>query len=116
MNVQIVRHRATRRSVFGILYFKDLEIFTLERRSDMLDQGSHMLTFNSDKLAIGDHPVSGDSRKEGKAGYLIVGLQANSLSLSETGNAMEKLKRELGNIAEPVHVEVVDSADYDAVE
>lgn len=113
MNVQIVRHRATRRSVFGILYLNDLEIYTLERRSDMLDQGQHLMV----DYMIGDHPITGDSKKEGRAGYLIVGLQANSLSLSETGNAMEMLRKEIAKAnGEPILVDVVDSADYNAVE
>lgn len=112
--IQIVRHRATRRSVFGTMYVGDFEVFTLERRSDMLDVGSHEMLL--DPVAIGDHPVTGDARKEGRAGSLLVGLSAGSLSLHETGNAMEMLKKKLAGSVQPIHVEVIDEINYTAVE
>lgn len=111
--IQIIRHRATRRSVFGHLYFGDLELFTLERRSDMLETGSYVMQ----GLMIGDHPVTGDSRKEGRAGFVIVGIQASRYSLQETGNAMEKLKKELAaHEGAEIHVEVIDDLKYTEVE
>lgn len=111
ITVQIIRHRATRRSVFGHLYIDDLELFTLERRSDMLEAGSYVM----ENMVIGDHPVTGDSRKEGRAGYVIVGLQASRYSLQETGNAMELLKKHLAG-GDQIHVEVIDELNYTTVE
>lgn len=117
MNITIHRHRATRRCVFSILYIDDFECFTIERRSDMLEPGAHWLKVDGDNVMIGDHPVSGDARKEGRAGFLIVGLVANNLSLSETGNAMELLKKQLARAdGEDIHVEVFDEVNYLAVE
>lgn len=111
ITIQIVRHRATRRSVFGHLYVGDLELFTLERRSDMLEPGSYQMI----DYVIGDHPITGDSRKEGRAGYLIVGIQASRYSLQETGNAMELLKKEVAG-GDEVQVEVIDEINYNVVE
>lgn len=116
MEGQLIRHRATRKSVIGTLYIEDFECFTLERRDDMLDVGQHQV-FDSKPLMIGDHPVTDRERKDGISGQLILGLAATRLRLSETGKAY---RRFIATIApaltqgEPINVEVIDEVDYEA--
>lgn len=116
MEAQIIRHRATRKSVIGTLYVEDFECFTLERRDDMLDVGQHQV-FDSKPLMIGDHPVTDRDRKEGISGQLILGMAATRLRLSETGKAYRKFIEVLAPAlkqGEPINVEIIDEVDYES--
>lgn len=93
MNIQIIRHRATRKSMVGILNAGTFECFTLERNTDMLDEGAHNVKITDGVIMIGDHRVSDNSRKDGAAGVLGVGLSVGRYNLHETGNAYEGLKK-----------------------
>lgn len=114
MEVTIIRHRATRRGVIGTLYVDDFECFTMERRSDMLEEGAHVarIAYNGN-LMIGDHLVIEQGRREGFDGHIILGLGAEQLVLSETSPAYQAFRRIVsGAKDDPINVEVIDEVDY----
>ncbi len=119
MDMILTRHRAGRLSAVGLLQLGAFEVITLERRSDMLEEGTHEVAFDGDTLYFGDHPVTTRRRADGTEGAVQVGLAATRNRVSESETALDMLItliRDLTRDGDDLRLEVVDTVDYAAVD
>lgn len=119
MDMILTRHRAGRLSAVGLLQLGAFECVTLERRSDMLEEGPHEIAFDGDTLYFGDHPIITRRRADGHAGAVQVGLAATRNTVSEAETALDMLItliRDTTRDGDGLRLEVVDNVDYSAVD
>lgn len=117
MEAQLIRYRATRRWVFGILNIEEFECFVMERRATRLDAGSYIVTQadSNNVVRVGDHVVSHDGLTSTK-GAISVGSTILLDKLQEIEPTGERLVRiiAMAEVAgDPVNLEIIDEADYD---
>lgn len=119
MDMTLTRHRAGRLSSVGLLQLGAFECVTLERRTDMLDEGPHEIAFDGDTLYFGDHPVTTRQRADGTDGAVQVGLAATRNRVSESETALDMLVtliRDLTRDGDELRLEVIDTVDYAAID
>lgn len=115
MDMQLIRHRATRDGAFGTLSIGEFECITLENRRDMLDEGRHEVRIEPSGVVIGDHVVADHAVDNGIGGAVVLGLTAGRRSVRETSEAVALLTsivRDIFNRDQSVELEVIDLIDY----
>jgi|SRR3990167_2026626 len=114
MEAQIIRYRATRRYVFGVLNVGDFECFVIERRKSMLAAGAYSVTLSdyNNVVRFGDIVATHDKFVTG-AMHVGCYIKCDRLEeVEETGRALVK-EFAMGLREGMVNLEIIDEADYD---
>jgi hypothetical protein len=117
VEAQIIRYRANRKHVFGVLNLGDFECFVRETRGSLLEAGAYQVTladYNS-VVRIGDQVVTHNK-------FIGVGTMHVGYSIDARDRIIEKEaagKRLVKEIAKGLqedsvlNLEIIDEADYD---
>lgn len=117
MEAQVIRYRATRRHVFGVLNIGEFECFVMERRSNLLDAGAYAVTLSdyNNVVRIGD-TVATHNRFATDAGSMRVGCTICDNQLTESEATGRMLVAEIAKGLKEdsaLNLEVIDEADYE---
>ena len=115
MEAQLIRYRATRKYVFGVLNIGEFECFTKESREELIEAGAYDVTLSdyAHVVRIGDTVVTHDRFKN--TGSVRVGCTINSDdNLEEEIATGMRLVKEInkGQQEDSVNLEIIDEADY----